>query len=282
MGRADSAVRRLIIHADDLALCHAANAATIEAVERGAVTSGSLMAPCPWVGEVAAWARGRSDLDLGVHLTLTNEWDHYRWPPVAPRAEVPSLVDDRGLLHDLVAVLDEDVMLDPAHVEIELRAQMDKVLAFGIVPTHIDSHDFVLLRRRDLLATYLAVARDYGVPALFHPQFVADQFGVDAHGLYREDEVWIDRVVMAYPDDYASGLAQFYANTLRTLPPGLTMLLVHPAYATPELEAITTDKVDCCAAWRQQDYDFFASEACRQRIADEGIELVTWRALGAH
>lgn len=269
--------KRLMIHADDLALCHAKNAAAIHTIEHGSVNSASIMTPCPWFGEIAAYARSQPEIDLGVHLTLTNEWDHYRWPAVAPREAVPTLVDGHGLLHDLKKIFDEDI--DPAEVEIELCAQIDKALAFGIKPTHLDAHDFVLLRRRDLLATYLKVARSYNLPALFHPGFVENNFGVDSSGLYCQEEVWIDRVVMASLDDYATGLAQFYAETIETLQPGITVLLMHPAYDTPELQAITTDNIDCCAAWRQQDFDFFSGDECKIILEEEDIQLVTWRGL---
>lgn len=272
-----TSVKQLMIHADDLALCHAKNAATIRAMEFGSVNSGSIMTTCPWIGEIAAFARAKPDTDLGVHLTLTNEWDHYRWQSVAPRDTVPTLVDGRGLLHDLKTIFEEKI--DPAEVEIELCAQIDKALTFGIEPTHLDTHDFVLLKRRDLLAVYLKVAHNYGLPALFHPGFVEDNFGVDPSGIYGEEDVWIDRIIMAFPDDYATGLAEFYTKTLQTLQPGLTVLLVHPAYNTPELQAITTDNIDCCADWRQQDFDFFSSKACRQILEKEEIQMVTWRGL---
>ena len=266
-----------MIHADDLALCHAKNAATIRAIEYGSVNSGSIMTTCPWIGEIAAFARYNPDIDLGVHLTLTNEWDHYRWQSVAPQETVPTLVDSRGLLHDLKTIFEEEI--DPAEVEIELCAQIDKALAFGIEPTHLDTHDFVLLKRRDLLATYLKVARNYGLPALFHPGFVEDNFAVDASGTYAGEDVWIDRIVMAFPDDYTTGLAKFYTQTLQTLQPGITVLLVHPAYDTPELRAITTDNIDCCAAWRQQDFDFFSGDLCKKILEEEEIQMVTWRGL---
>ena len=266
-----------MIHADDLALCHAKNAATIRAMEYGSVNSGSVMTTCPWLGEIAAFARSQPEADLGVHLTLTNEWDHYRWPSVAPPDTVPTLVDSRGLLHDLNTIFEEEI--DPAEVEIELCAQIDKALAFGIEPTHLDTHDFVLLKRRNLLATYLKVARNYRLPALFHPGFVEDNFGVDTSGIYGGKDVWIDRIVMAFPDDYATGLAKFYTQTLQTLQPGITVLLVHPAYDTPELQAITTDNIDCCATWRQQDFDFFSGDVCKKILEEEEIQMVTWRGL---
>ncbi len=269
--------KQLMIHADDLGLCHAMNAASIQAMEHGSVNSASIMTPCPWFGEIAAYARTRPHLDLGIHLTMTNEWDHYRWPPVASSEQVPTLVDDRGLMHDLKTIFEKEI--NPAEVEIELRAQIDKALAYGIQPTHLDAHDFVLMKRRDLLEVYLKVAREYGLPALFHPDFIKQKFGVDASGLYDKGEVRVDRIVMAYPDDYASGLHHFYTRTLKTLPPGLTMLLVHPGYDTPELQAITTDKIDCCAAWREQDFDFFTSDACSQILEEEGVQLVSWLEL---
>jgi len=272
--------RRLILHADDLGLCHAANAATIRAMEEGVVNSASIMTPCPWFSEIAAYAGDHRDFDFGVHLTLTNEWDHLRWRPVAAEERVRSLVDKRGLLHDLSNVLDQPLVVD--ELETELRAQIDRAKRFGVRPTHVDSHDFVLMRRRESLAVYLRVARDYGLPALFHPEFVREQLGVDPTGLYEPDDVWVDRIVMAFPEDYEGvGLAAFYESRLRSLPEGLTVLLVHPAYDTPELRAVTGDHVDCGWAWRQQDADYFTGDACARLLEDEGIELVQWQELAA-
>lgn len=271
--------RQLILHADELGLCHAANAATIHTFEQGAVNSGSIMVPCPWFGEIAAYARSHPDADLGIHITLTNEWDHYRWRPVAPAAQVPTLVDERGFLHDLQQIARES--LDPVELETELRAQIDRAQAFGIRPTHIDAHDFVAMRRRESLAVYLSVAREYGLPALFHPEFVHNTLGVDPTGLYRPSYLWIDHVVMAFPDDYSAGLEHFYLKTIRELSEGVTVLLVHPGYDSPELQAITGDNIDCGSPWRQRDHDFLASEACSQALADSGVELVTWRELAS-
>src|SRR5919201_1138786 len=64
----------LILHADDLGVAHAEDAASFDALDKGAVNSASIMMPTPWVTEVAAYARSHPDADLGLHLTVTSEW----------------------------------------------------------------------------------------------------------------------------------------------------------------------------------------------------------------
>jgi chitin disaccharide deacetylase len=125
----------LIIHADDLGMCHSANAATFKALDEQAISSASAMVPCPWFSEVAEYARANPGGDLGVHLTLTSEWKYYRWRPVASH-QFASLVDDTG--HFFHHATGASWNLDEA--QIELSAQVSHAKHAGVVPTHIDSH----------------------------------------------------------------------------------------------------------------------------------------------
>ena len=88
----------LIVHADDVGMSHAVNLATMEALKHGMVTSASIMMPCPWMPEIAAYAREHPDVDFGLHLTLTSEWKYFRWRPVAPPDQVKGLLDPEGYM----------------------------------------------------------------------------------------------------------------------------------------------------------------------------------------
>ncbi|MBN8902292.1 MAG: ChbG/HpnK family deacetylase [Rhodospirillales bacterium] len=65
--------RGVILHVDDLGMCHGGNQAFLELAAAGLVTTGSVMVPCPWFREIAEAGAADPRLDLGVHLTLTSE-----------------------------------------------------------------------------------------------------------------------------------------------------------------------------------------------------------------
>src|ERR1700722_13443943 len=132
----------IIVHADDVGVTHSVNAATVTALNSGLVNSASIMVPCPWFPEIADYAKAHQDADFGLHLTLTAERVYYRWGPVAPRDKVPSLVDENGYFwHDWSPT----THIDPKDVEVELRAQIERALAMGVRPTHLDSHQYRLI-----------------------------------------------------------------------------------------------------------------------------------------
>ncbi len=133
-----SDAKLLIIHADDLGLSHSTNMAVIRAFENHAISSGSVMVPCPWFPEIAAYIKDHPGLDVGLHFTLNAEWKFYKWNGVSPSNEIPSLVAKDGYFHSSLQPLIFGA--SPEQVEKELRAQIDRAIAFGVMPTHIDSH----------------------------------------------------------------------------------------------------------------------------------------------
>ena len=264
----------LIIHADDAGLCHAENSATIQAVKAGMVNSYSMMVPCPWFYEMAGFARQNPAIDYGIHLTLTCEWENYKFGPVLPIQEVPSLVDERGYFHPKRALLAQRAV--GHEVRRELQAQIEKALSLGLTPSHLDSHMYSVGARLDFFAIYRELGSRYRLPTLIN-RHMMEAVGLDADSHLREDDLVVDRVFLGTFAEYEKGrLAQYYAQVLTDLPAGLNMILIHPAFDNHEMQGITVNHPNFGSEWRQIDYDYFTSQPCRSRLQENDIELITW------
>jgi predicted glycoside hydrolase/deacetylase ChbG (UPF0249 family) len=259
--------RLLVLHADDLGMAHSVDEATFAALEQGLVTSASIMVPCPWFPEVAARARDRTDLDLGIHLTLNSEWTGYRWGPVSPDRAVPTLLDADGYLPLTSPPVARRASL--ADVEAELRAQIERALGAGIAITHLDSHMGTLFRTPELLALYRRLGRAYGLPVL------VTRAGVD------DDGALVDRVLGIDPGVSREDWRATYEALLSPLPPGVYELIVHLGHDGDELRAATGNVAEWGSAWRQQDLDLVSDPGFRGFLEREGFVLVTWRELQA-
>jgi len=268
-------MKLIIVHADDLGETHSVNAAAIKALEAGAVNSASLMVPCPWFPEIADYAKSHADADFGLHLTLTAERVYYRWGPVAPIDKVPSLVDQNGYFHH---DWEAHQRINPKDVETELRAQIERALAMGVRPTHLDSHQYrLIMSGKELFDVVLRVARDYKLPIFVTRDWFADHPYLQAS--LRSGDIVIDHTVTIEPDVPPEKWAEFYLNALKNLQPGVTEFIIHPGFDDEELRAATRERATWGAAWRQRDYEFFTSEQFRQMVAQQGIKVITWREL---
>ena len=277
-GSAGATERLLIIHADDLGMSHSVNRATLEALERGWVTSASILVPCPWFAEVAAWARRHPDADLGVHLAVNSEWTTFRWGPISSRADVPSLVADDGYM-----ALDEAAVMKrarPAEIARELRAQIDFAKASGVRLTHLDSHMATLFRTPEFFEVYRRVGAEYDLPVLL--ERLGSRGGAAASWTTGAvDTALVDRVVSINPGVAPDAWAEAYEKMLAPLPPGVYQLIVHLGYDDDEMRGATADHPDWGAAWRQRDLDLVRSARFQEFLRREGFVLTTWRRLSA-
>jgi predicted glycoside hydrolase/deacetylase ChbG (UPF0249 family) len=268
--------RVLIVHADDLGMSQSVNRATFEAFERGFITSASVMVPCPWFPEVARFARAHPQFDYGIHLVLNSEWTPYRWGPVSPRAAVPTLLDAEGyfpLLEDMVVQ-----QANPAEVERELRAQIQKAQAAGIPLTHLDTHMGTLLRSAQLFQVYLRIGAEFGLPvALVRPEAEPLPAGI----VVPPGILLLDGSIQITPGVPRENWAKTYYNMLAALPPGVYELVVHLAYDNDEMRAMTFDHLDWGAAWRQADLDLVRSPEFRRFLQEPRFVRTTWKEIWA-
>jgi predicted glycoside hydrolase/deacetylase ChbG (UPF0249 family) len=219
---------------------------------------------------------------MGVHVTLTSEFDGYRWGPISTRDPATGLMDKEGYFH----ATSEGVWrsAEPTAVQEEIGAQVERALKAGIDVTHIDTH-MGAVGQPEFAAAYLQAALQHGIPP-FLPRTAEAQLreigvdaesasmiarqlqGFEAQGLPLLDD--IQALPLGQPEDRVAQVKQ----VLAALPAGVTYLVGHPAKDTPELRAITAD-------WRGRvaDYEAFTSTSVANYVRDSGIHVIGWRVL---
>ncbi len=129
---------RLITRGDDLGCARSLNRAVKECYQNGILKNCSVLAASPYVEEAAKLLAKTKGLCFGLHTDLTSEWDNVKWGPVAPREKVPSLVDNKGYLHQTNEAVRAKAKADEALVE--LQAQLDKLRRLGFDIRYADWH----------------------------------------------------------------------------------------------------------------------------------------------
>ena len=266
--------RAVIPHVDDLGSSHGANRAFRELAGAGRVTCGSVIVPGPWFREIADAARADPSLDIGVHLTLTSEWENCRWAPISTVSRASGLIDDDGYFwRDLEGVRRH---LVPEAAEVELRMQIERAFSSGMRPTHVDAH-MAAAMLPELLEAHVRLGRDYGLfPVLprsitWPPDLGAYRAAIDR--LDARGETVIDHcrgTLAVAPGE----LADRWAEILHALPEGLTHLALH-CTAPGDFSAMSPQH----APWRHAEHELFASGAFDRLLAAEGIAVVGLRAL---
>jgi predicted glycoside hydrolase/deacetylase ChbG (UPF0249 family) len=275
--------RVVIIHTDDIGMCQASVSAFADLFNFGLISSGAVMVPCPWFLEVAAFCQENPDVDMGVHLTLTSEWETYRWAPISTIDPASGLIDEQGYFHRLSEQVQDHA--DPEAVQRELEAQVRRALAAGIQPTHFDTHMGAVASPK-FIPAYLQMAYGYKLaPMLFRYDEAAwqQEVGLDSETaklatqfVHQLEEAGLplldhlDRLHLDEPEARLERTKQAFTN----LKPGITHFIIHPSKDTPELRAITPD-------WHSRvlDYEIFMSQEMGDYIRNIGVHVIGYRAL---
>ena len=256
----------LILHADDLGMSHSANLASFEALEKGWVSSASVMVPCPWFDEVAEFAKAHPEADLGLHLTLTSEWKNYRWGPVN-REHFKSLLDAEGYFPEVSGPVGKNATIEDASAE--LAAQLAKAHASSIHFSHLDNHMGSLAQNADLFRLYLQTGRNARVPISISSAEI---------NAYPQAFVGFENLpvpVYIGPAERMSPLEGF-RKTFSALKPGVYITIVHLGLDDVELRAIMLDRAGGAIA-RQHDFDLVESPEFQGLLKENGIKLMGWK-----
>ena len=286
----------IILHVDDAGMSYESNAGMMNALDKGIANSVSVMMPCGWVPQFFTYLKQHPNTDAGIHLTLTSEWDNYRWSPLVGCKNAPGLCDGQGAFWHSVAQVVEHA--SPDEVEAEVRAQLARYRAFGFEPTHLDSHMGTLFQPKFLMR-YVKVAMEEKVPILFpggHASLIikannvppAQQQLVAQVGKQLWDAglpVLDDLDGTSYGWNSPSGTpvtdenlrkykTQKYMELLTSARPGLTYIIMHCTAPTPTFDQISTSGLT-----RKGDMLAMMDPALKNFIAKEGIIITTWREL---
>jgi len=272
----------VIFHIDDVGFSHSSNIATFECLDFGVASCGSVIVPAPWFLETTSICKKQPSYDMGVHLTLTCEYDLYRWRALSSVDPKTGLLDSE---RSLWRTAEEAIAnINPKAAEIELRTQVQTALASGIDITHIDTHMGTVMDPK-FLPFYLKIAREFKVVA-FLPRISREI--LKAAGLGNLADVYLkmfdkieesgipilDHMIIDTMGD-SPNKTDYYCKRFSEIKPGITHFLFHAAKMSPELKAITPDS----ASKRDLDYQAFTDPKIRECVEKYNIKIIGYREI---
>jgi predicted glycoside hydrolase/deacetylase ChbG (UPF0249 family) len=246
---------RLIARADDMGAAQAINEGCIEAYKAGVVRSVEVIVPGPWFLDAVRLLKENPGLDVGVHLTLTSEWDRVKWRSLT---NSPSLCDADGYFHPTTSAFTAN-RPDLQEVEDELRAQIEVARRhLGERVTHVSAHMGAATATPELKAITDRLAKEYRLRTDDAVQR-APKFG--------------DRTFAN--DRRAAALVA----VLERLEPGDWLLVEHPGYDTPETRGLSHKGYENVATDRSNVRRAFTNEQVLKVVKKRGIKLIGYKDL---
>jgi len=266
----------LIIHADDIGLAQSVNEASIRAYEKKGISSGSIMVPCPWTNDFARYYREHPQVDVGIHLTLTAEWDYYKWGGISPAGEISSLLDENGYFYASVEEVGQHAKAD--EVEKEIRAQIERALALGINPSHLDTHMGSVLAKPEFVQIYMKLGMEYKLP-VFAPRMILMGMPEKMREMAESEFVLVDRFFMLNEATPGVSWMDLYRVMIEKMGPGLNQLIVHLAIDNKEMQGVAINHPAFGSKWRQNDLDLLISKEFQELLKEHQIQLVGWKEI---
>ena len=274
--------RVVIIHADDIGMCQSSIEAFHVLNQTGLALSGAVMVPCPWFLEAVNLSKKLNSVDIGVHLTLTSEWESYRWRPITTCDPKSGMIDDLGYFFKDAAVVQEKA--DPLFVRNEIAGQIELAIQTGLNATHVDTHMGTVAHPK-FMFDYVNLSLKHGLPAMI---FRLDEDGWIQAGLDRSTAKSAAELVnmlehqniplldhlRSMPLDNPAKRLERAKEILGNLPAGVTHFIIHPSVNTPELRAITPDW-----ACRVADFELFRQDEITLFMKEKGIKLIRYQAI---
>jgi hypothetical protein len=274
--------RLVIIHTDDIGMCHASVQAYKDLWAFGTISSGAVMVPCAWFPAAAKICRENPDMDMGVHATLNAEWEGYRWGPVSDAGAGSGLRDEAGYFHQWHQAVYDNASVE--EVDVEVNAQIEKALKAGIDVTHVDSHMGTIMNPK-FIQSYVQAASSRLLPNML-PRLSAK--GIEMMGVGEEERIAYAPVmdmlenmgvpmvdgILSMPLEHDHDHIGVAKKLLDEAPVGITHFILHPSIDTPELRAIAPD-------WqaRVANYNAFMSDELKAFIENSDLKLIGYRAI---
>lgn len=239
----------LVVQCDDFGMCHAGNEGAVRAFTEGVLTQASVMVPCPWFREAARLAL-EHEIPVGVHLTLTSEWDYLRWGPLTGGR---SLVDGDGRFPRTIEAVREQA--DPDEMTAEFAAQVEAFLGEGLEIAYFDCHMGVV------------TPEPYAEMCERHDRRFDYPIGEVAVGF---DSV---HMLSGRPSEEK---VPYLLDRISKLEEGKHLIVSHCAVDSPELRSMTSDDAEN-AEWaneyRTSDLAALTAPEVREAIESHGIRL---------
>ncbi|MGO9520103.1 MAG: carbohydrate deacetylase [Candidatus Korobacteraceae bacterium] len=295
-------MRRLIINADDFGMSAGINRGIAEAQQRGIVTSTTLMANSSAfdeaVGLACSLTTNNPHFSVGCHVVLLDG------DPVLPADRVLSLLQPGSRNGDHFRVKLNDFViasfrgkLQPDEIEAEASAQIQRLQAAGVQPSHFDTHKHAHMFPA-ILRPLLRAARARNVPAVRNP--FGQVWPLPLGEVLRRRELWKRFAQLNVLRNFAARFRrEVEAHGLRTtdgsvavlvtgaldlklfskitenIPEGTWEFVCHPGYNDADLGKIRTRLRQS----RVQELELLTSPGAREALESRGIELISYREL---